>query len=197
MDCDTTGIEPDFAIVKFKKLAGGGYFKIINQVVPEALKNLGYNESQTNDIINYAVGHGTLVGSTAINHHSLESKGFGPEEIKLVETAVANAFDIKFAFNKWSLGEEFCTKMLGFTDEQLNDVSFDMLVALGFSKLDIEATNTFVCGAMTLEGAPHIKEEHLAVFDCANICGRLGKRFLTAESHIHICLLYTSPSPRD
>ena len=186
MDCDTTGIEPDFAIVKFKKLAGGGYFKIINQVVPEALKNLGYNESQTNDIINYAVGHGTLVGSTAINHNSLENKGFGPEEIKLVETAVANAFDIKFAFNKWSLGEEFCTKTLGFTDEQLNDVSFDMLVALGFSKSDIEATNTFVCGAMTLEGAPHIKEEHLPVFDCANICGRLGKRFLSAESHIHM-----------
>ncbi|MAR88006.1 MAG: ribonucleoside-diphosphate reductase, adenosylcobalamin-dependent [Rhodospirillaceae bacterium] len=186
MDCDTTGIEPDFAIVKFKKLAGGGYFKIINQVVPEALKNLGYNESQTNDIINYAVGHGTLVGSTAINHNSLETKGFGPEEIKLVETAVANAFDIKFAFNKWSLGEEFCTKTLGFTDEQLNDVSFDMLVALGFSKSDIEATNTFVCGAMTLEGAPHINEEHLPVFDCANICGRLGKRFLSAESHIHM-----------
>ena len=186
MDCDTTGIEPDFAIVKFKKLAGGGYFKIINQVVPEALKNLGYNESQTNDIINYAVGHGTLVGSTAINHNSLETKGFGPEEIKLVETAVANAFDIKFAFNKWSLGEEFCTKTLGFTDAQLNDVSFDMLVALGFSKSDIEATNTFVCGAMTLEGAPHIKEEHLPVFDCANICGRLGKRFLSAESHIHM-----------
>ena len=186
MDCDTTGIEPDFAIVKFKKLAGGGYFKIINQVVPEALKNLGYTESQTNEIINYAVGHGTLVGSTAINHDSLESKGFGPEEIKLVETAVANAFDIKFAFNKWSLGEEFCTKTLGFTNEQLNDVSFDMLVALGFSKSDIEATNTFVCGAMTLEGAPHIKEAHLSVFDCANICGRIGKRFLSAESHIHM-----------
>lgn len=186
MDCDTTGIEPDFAIVKFKKLAGGGYFKIINQVVPEALKNLGYTESQTNEIINYAVGHGTLVGSTAINHESLESKGFGPDEIKLVETAVANAFDIKFAFNKWSLGEEFCTKTLGFTNEQLNDVSFDMLVALGFSKSDIEATNTFVCGAMTLEGAPHIKEAHLSVFDCANICGRIGKRFLSAESHIHM-----------
>ena len=186
MDCDTTGIEPDFAIVKFKKLAGGGYFKIINQVVPEALKNLGYTANQTNEIIDYAVGHGTLVGSTAINHDSLKSKGFGPEEIKLVETAVANAFDIKFAFNKWSLGEEFCTKTLEFTDEQLNDVSFDMLVALGFSKSDIEATNTFVCGAMTLEGAPHIKEEHLPVFDCANICGRLGKRFLSAESHIHM-----------
>ena len=186
MDCDTTGIEPDFAIVKFKKLAGGGYFKIINQVVPEALQNLGYTENQTNEIIDYAVGHGTLVGSTAINHDSLKSKGFGPEEIKLVETAVANAFDIKFAFNKWSLGEEFCTKTLEFTDEQLNDVSFDMLVALGFSKSEIEATNTFVCGAMTLEGAPHIKEEHLPVFDCANICGRLGKRFLSAESHIHM-----------
>ena len=186
MDCDTTGIEPDFAIVKFKKLAGGGYFKIINQVVPEALVNLGYSESQTKEIINYAVGHGTLVGSSTINHDTLGSKGFGSEEIKLVEAAVANAFDIKFAFNKWSLGEEFCTHTLGFTDEQLNDVSFDMLMALGFSKSDIEITNTFVCGAMTLEGAPHIKEEHLPVFDCANICGRIGKRFLSAESHIHM-----------
>ena len=104
----------------------------------------------------------------------------------MVEAAVANAFDIKFAFNKWSLGEEFCTQTLGFTDEQLNDVSFDMLIALGFSKSDIEITNTFVCGAMTLEGAPHIREEHLPVFDCANICGRIGKRFLSAESHIHM-----------
>jgi ribonucleoside-diphosphate reductase alpha chain len=186
MDCDTTGIEPDFAIVKFKKLAGGGYFKIINQVVPEALTTLGYDAAQTTDIINYALGHGTLIGSSAISHSKLEQKGFGPNELALLETAVANAFDIKFAFNKWSLGEDFCNNVLGFTDEQLNDISFDMLVTLGFSKAEIETTNTFVCGAMTLEGAPHIKEEHLSVFDCANICGRIGKRFLSAESHIHM-----------
>ena len=186
MDCDTTGIEPDFAIVKFKKLAGGGYFKIINQVVPEALTGLGYGESHVTDIINYAVGHGSLVGSRAITHSDLKAKGFGSAEIELVETALANAFDIKFVFNKWSLGEDFCKNVLGFTDEQLNDVSFDMLIALGFSKPEIDATNTFVCGAMTMEGAPHLKEKHLPIFDCANVCGRLGKRFLSAESHIHM-----------
>ncbi|MED5299625.1 MAG: adenosylcobalamin-dependent ribonucleoside-diphosphate reductase, partial [Pseudomonadota bacterium] len=186
MDCDTTGIEPDFAIVKFKKLAGGGYFKIINQVVPEALTNLGYNEYQIQDIVSYAVGHGTLVGSNGLSQEDLEEKGFGREQIDLIENAIANAFDIKFAFNKWTLGEDFCINELGFTDSQLNDVSFDMLSALGFSKDQIEKTNIFVCGAMTLEGAPHLKEDHLPVFDCANICGRLGTRYLSAESHIHM-----------
>jgi ribonucleoside-diphosphate reductase alpha chain len=186
MDCDTTGIEPDFAIVKFKKLAGGGYFKIINQVVPEALTNLGYNEYQIQDIVSYAVGHGTLVGSNGLSQEDLEEKGFGKEQIDLIENAIANAFDIKFAFNKWTLGEDFCINELGFTDSQLNDVSFDMLSALGFSKDQIEKTNIFVCGAMTLEGAPHLKEDHLPVFDCANICGRLGTRYLSAESHIHM-----------
>ena len=186
MDCDTTGIEPDFAIVKFKKLAGGGYFKIINQVVPEALTNLGYNEYQIQDIVSYAVGHGTLVGSNGLSQEDLEEKGFGKEQIDLIENAIANAFDIKFAFNKWTLGEDFCINELGFTDSQLNDVSFDMLSALGFSKNQIDKTNIFVCGAMTLEGAPHLKEDHLPVFDCANICGRLGTRYLSAESHIHM-----------
>ena len=122
MDCDTTGIEPDFAIVKFKKLAGGGYFKIINQVVPEALTNLGYNEYQIQDIVSYAVGHGTLVGSNGLSQEDLEEKGFGKEQIDLIENAIANAFDIKFAFNKWTLGEDFCINELGFTDSQLNDV---------------------------------------------------------------------------
>jgi len=186
MDCDTTGIEPDFAIVKFKKLAGGGYFKIINQVVPEALENLGYNEEQIEDIVSYAVGHGTLLGSDGFSQEDLKDKGFGNEQIDAIESAITNTFDIKFAFNKWTLGEDFCLNGLGFTDSQLNDVSFDMLSALGFSRNQIEQTNIFVCGAMTLEGAPHLKKEHLPVFDCANICGRLGTRYLSAASHIHM-----------
>ena len=186
MDCDTTGIEPDFAIVKFKKLAGGGYFKIINQVVPEALENLGYNEEQIEDIVSYAVGHGTLLGSDGFSQEDLIDKGFGNEQIDAIESAITNTFDIKFAFNKWTLGEDFCLNELGFTDSQLNDVSFDMLSALGFSKNQIEQTNIFVCGAMTLEGAPHLKKDHLPVFDCANICGRLGTRYLSAASHIHM-----------
>jgi ribonucleoside-diphosphate reductase alpha chain len=186
MDCDTTGIEPDFAIVKFKKLAGGGYFKIINHVVPEALRLLGYNEDQIGEITRYAVGHGTLDGAPGINHASLSEKGFGETEIEMLEAAMANAFDIKFAFNKWTLGEAFCTQTLGFSDAQLNDVAFDMLAELGFTKQEIEAANTYVCGAMTVEKAPHLKEEHLPVFDCANVCGRIGTRFLSAESHIRM-----------
>ncbi len=186
MDCDTTGVEPDFALVKFKKLAGGGYFKIINRTVPVALQRLGYSETQIEDMIKYAVGHGTLVGAPGINHQSLAAKGFGEASLATVENALADAFDIKFVFNKWTLGTDFCTDVLGFSEAQLNDMSFDMLTALGFSKSEISAANTYVCGAMTLEGAPHLKDEHLPVFDCANACGRDGKRFLSVESHIRM-----------
>ena len=186
MDCDTTGVEPDFALVKFKKLAGGGYFKIINRTVPAALERLGYAGTEIEDMISYAVGHGTLKGAPAINHRTLAEKGFTDEAIEAIENALADAFDIKFAFNKFSLGVEFCTAVLGFTEAQLDDMSFDMLQGLGFSKDDITEANTYVCGAMTLEGAPHLKDAHLPVFDCANPCGRDGKRFLSTDSHIQM-----------
>ena len=184
MDCDTTGIEPDFAIVKFKKLAGGGYFKIINRVVPEALENMGYDQSQIGDIVNYAVGAGSLKNCQAISVNALKDKGFGEAELAKVEAAMESAFDVKFAFNRYTLGDEFCKDKLGFSDEQLNDFNFNMLEALGFDKDAIEAANLHVCGSMTLEGAPHLKDEHLPVFDCANVCGRIGKRFLSVDSHI-------------
>ncbi len=186
MDCDTTGIEPDFALVKFKKLAGGGYFKIINRAVPEALRTLGYSEAQIAEIEAYAVGHGNFDQAPAINPTSLKGKGFDDEKIAAVNGALKSAFDIKFAFNKWTLGEDFCKETLGLTDEQLDDFSFDMLAALGFTKKEIEAANIHICGAMTLEGAPHLKEEHLPVFDCANPCGKVGKRYLSVESHIRM-----------
>ena len=186
MDCDTTGIEPDFALVKFKKLAGGGYFKIINQAVPEALRTLGYEASQIEKIINYAVGLGTLQDAPALNHAQLRAKGFGDEQIETIEAGLASAFDIKFVFNKWTLGEEFCRSVLKISDEQLNDYGFDLLSFIGFSKADIDRANIHVCGAMTLEGAPGLKDEHLPVFDCANACGRLGKRYLSVESHIRM-----------
>ncbi|RAI35259.1 vitamin B12-dependent ribonucleotide reductase [Rhodoplanes serenus] len=186
MDCDTTGIEPDFALVKFKKLAGGGYFKIINRAVPEALRALGYNAQQIADIEAYAVGRGTLAEAPGINHKALEAKGFTPEVIAKVEKALPTAFDIKFAFNKWTLGEAFCIETLGLAAEDLARPSFDMLGSLGFTKREIEAANVFVCGAMTVEGAPHLKPEHYPVFDCANACGRNGKRFLSVESHIRM-----------
>ena len=186
MDCDTTGIEPDFALVKFKKLAGGGYFKIINQAVPEALRTLGYDATQIEKIINYAVGLGTLQDSPALNHAQLRVKGFGDEQIEKIESGLASAFDIKFVFNKWTLGEDFCKSVLKISDEQLVDYGFDLLSFIGFSKADIDRANIHVCGAMTLEGAPGLKDEHLSVFDCANACGRLGKRYLSVESHIRM-----------
>ena len=186
MDCDTTGIEPDFALVKFKKLAGGGYFKIINRAVPEALRTLGYSEAQIAEIEAYAVGHGNLNQAPGVNPGSLRAKGFTDEKIAALNAALKSAFDIKFVFNKWTLGEDFCKDVLKLTDEQLNDFSFEMLPALGFSKKEIEAANIHVCGAMTLEGAPFLKAEHLPVFDCANPCGKIGKRYLSVESHIRM-----------
>jgi ribonucleoside-diphosphate reductase alpha chain len=186
MDCDTTGIEPDFALVKFKKLAGGGYFKIINRAVPEALRTLGYSEAEIAEIEAYAVGHGTLAQAPAINHTTLKAKGFTDEAIAKIEKALPTAFDIKFAFNKWTLGEDFCRDALGISAEDLVSPTFDLLAALGFGKREIEAANVHVCGAMTVEGAPHLKAEHYAVFDCANPCGRTGKRYLSVESHIRM-----------
>ncbi|MEM9426296.1 MAG: vitamin B12-dependent ribonucleotide reductase [Pseudomonadota bacterium] len=184
MDCDTTGIEPDFALVKFKKLAGGGYFKIINRSVPAALETLGYSSSQIEEIVSYAVGHGTIGNAPGINHTTLIGHGFGKAELDKIEAALPSAFDIRFVFNQWTLGEEFCTGTLGIPAEKLTDPSFDLLRHLGFSKQDIEAANDHVCGTMTLEGAPFLKEEHYPVFDCANPCGKKGKRFLSVESHI-------------
>ena len=162
MDCDTTGIEPDFALVKFKKLAGGGYFKIINQAVPEALRTLGYGEAEIAEIEAYAVGHGTLAQAPAINHATLKAKGFTDPVLRKLDEALKTAFDIKFVFNRWTLGEQFLTATLGIEADKLMDPAFDLLVHLGFSKKDIEAANEHGCGAMTLEGAPHLAEEHLA-----------------------------------
>jgi ribonucleoside-diphosphate reductase alpha chain len=186
MDCDTTGIEPDFALVKFKKLAGGGYFKIINRAVPEALRVLGYTPAEIAEIEAYAVGHGSLGQAPGINHTTLKAKGFDDEAIAKVEKALPTAFDIKFVFNKWTLGEDFIREKLGIPAEQLASPTFDLLAALGFGKREIEAANVHVCGAMTVEGAPHLKPAHYPVFDCANPCGRTGKRYLSVESHIRM-----------
>jgi len=185
MDCDTTGIEPDFAIVKFKKLAGGGYFKIVNQSVEKALVKLGYSQKKIEDIEKYSKGHGTLIGCPAINPNSLKEKGFTDEKIREIDKMLDSVFDIKFAFNKWTIGEEFCHK-LGFSDAQINSPSFDMLAALDFTKEEIERANNYVCGTMMIEGAPHIKERHLPVFDTANKCGRNGKRYIPYMAHIRM-----------
>lgn len=186
MDCDTTGIEPDFALVKFKKLAGGGYFKIINRAVPGALARLGYSPAEVEEIVAYAVGHGSLGNAPGINQTALIGHGFGPEEIAKVETALPTAFDIRFVFNQWTLGEAFCRDVLGIPEEKLRDPSFDLLRSLGFTRAQIDAANLHVCGTMTLEGAPHLKPAHYAIFDCANACGKIGTRYLSVDSHIRM-----------
>ena len=186
MDCDTTGIEPDYALVKFKQLAGGGHFKIINRAVPQALAALGYNQDETEEIVRYAVGRGTLDGAPAINHETLAERGFPKSVIDRIEAELEQAFEISFAFNKWTLGDDFCRKVLNLDVNDLANPSLNILNAIGFSEKEIAAANNYVCGAMTLEGAPYLKPDHLPVFDCANPCGRIGKRALSAEAHIRM-----------
>jgi len=186
MDCDTTGIEPDFALVKFKKLAGGGYFKIINASVPAALERLGYTPEQISRITDYCKGTGTLRGAPHINHQTLRAKGIDDKALERVESALGSAFEIKFAFSRHNLGDGFLTKTLDVDAASLDDWSFDLLTHLGFTPDQIRAANEYCCGTMTIEGAPDLKEEHYAVFDCANRCGNKGKRFIAYEGHINI-----------
>jgi ribonucleoside-diphosphate reductase alpha chain len=186
MDCDTTGIEPDFALVKFKKLAGGGYFKIINASIPPALTRLGYAPRQVEDIVRYCRGAGTLQGCPHVNRVSLAAKGFTDDGFRRVEAQLPTAFDLSFAFNRWVLGDEFCKEKLKLSQEQLEAPGFDLLTALGFTRDQVAQANDYVCGTMTIEGALHLKPEHYPVFDCANKCGRTGKRFLSTEAHIRM-----------
>jgi ribonucleoside-diphosphate reductase alpha chain len=186
MDCDTTGIEPDFALVKFKKLAGGGYFKIINQTVPLALRTLGYDEAAVSRIVSHAVGHGSLAAAPAINHQTLAARGFAAGDLQRLDQAIATAFDIRFVFTRYNLGDSFCRDVLGLDASQLEDPRLDILARLGFTRSDIAAANVHACGTMSVEHAPDLRSEHLTVFDCANICGRDGTRYLSAESHIRM-----------
>jgi ribonucleoside-diphosphate reductase alpha chain len=187
MDCDTTGIEPDFALVKFKKLAGGGYFKIVNQSVDAALHRLGYSDEQIAAIETYAKGTGTLFEAPHINRATLKAKGFDDDAVARVEASLVGAFELPFVFNKYVLGEEFCKDKLGLTDEQLNDWNFSLLRdGLGFSTQQIEEASAHICGRMTLEGAPELKDEHLAVFDCATPCGKYGTRYIRPVAHIEM-----------
>jgi ribonucleoside-diphosphate reductase alpha chain len=183
MDCDTTGVEPDFALVKFKKLSGGGYFKIINQSVPAALKNLGYTTAESLAIEQYAVGAASFENAPFVNNKTLAEKGFTAAEIEKLNGAARSAFEIAFIFNRFTLGDA-CMQRLGFTEEEYSDWSFNLLEAIGYSEDEILAANDYVCGTMTIEGAPLLKPEHLAVFDCANKCGKKGERYIHAHGHI-------------
>ena len=184
MDCDTTGVEPDFALVKFKKLAGGGYFKIINLSIPPALERLGYNKDQISEIIKYAKGSGSLTGCPYINPESLKAKGFTDEILSKLEKALPSVFELGFAFNKYTIGADFLVKKLGISEDLINEWDFDLLSHLGFSKQEISTANDYVCGTMTVEGAPFLKFEHYPVFDCASKCGKKGTRFIRPMAHI-------------
>ena len=186
MDCDTTGVEPDFALVKFKKLAGGGYFRIVNESMPGALRRLGYNAEQVEAITAYCAGTGRLTGAPHVNRESLAALGFGPTLLDSIDAALPSAFDITFAFNKYALGADFCRDVLGFTDAQLNDPTFGVLDGLGFTRAQVIQANDHIVGRMTIEGAPHLREEHYAVFDCANRCGKYGTRYIEPMAHVRM-----------
>ncbi len=185
MDCATTGVEPDFALVKFKKLAGGGYFRIANEAIPKALENLGYNEEEMKDILDYAKGTADITNAPHVNSASLKAKGFNDDDIVNLNRALKGAFEIKFAFNVWTLGED-CLKHVGFKPEEYNVHDFHMLKALGYNEEQIEEANQYVCGAMTIEGAPHLKLEDYPVFDTANKNGKKGVRFIHFMGHVRM-----------
>jgi ribonucleoside-diphosphate reductase alpha chain len=184
MDCDTTGVEPDFALVKFKKLAGGGYFKIVNESVPRALRALGYDEKQIQDIIIYVRGTQSLSGVPHVNRDTLRDRGLTAAEIERVERALPGALNLAGAFNLHVLGED-ALRRLGYQPAAA-PAGDHLLAALGFTSAEVATANDVVCGAMTLEGAPHLAEEHLPVFDCANRCGRRGTRFIQPMGHVRM-----------
>jgi ribonucleoside-diphosphate reductase alpha chain len=183
MDCDTTGVEPDFALVKFKKLAGGGYFKIANQSVAPALRHLGYDENQIKEVVEYIVGTSSIDGAPHINRESLTEKGFDEDDLAKLDKALPSVFELKHAFNVFTFGEQTLQR-LGFGVDEYTGWDFNLLKALGFTSSQIEEANDHICGRKTIEGAPHVKEEHLAVFDTANRNGKYGERFIHHNGHI-------------
>jgi len=190
MDCDTTGVEPDFALVKFKKLAGGGYFKIANASLRPALSALGFSDDEVQDILRHVLGtlslDAPLPGKAGTFEAHLRDRGLIDEDLARVAAALPGVFELPFAFNAWTLGDEG-VKRLGFDPEQVKaNPEFDMLRAVGLTGRQIEELNRVICGAQTVEGAAHLKGEHLPVFDCANRCGRTGTRFIAPEGHIRM-----------
>ena len=186
MDCDTTGIEPDFALVKFKKLAGGGYFKIVNQTVPRALNRLGYSQREVQEIVAYISGTNTLLVAPHVNRRTLKEKGLTDAELAKVEAAVPGVFDLDSAFAAWIIGEDAYERLGATKTRAAGGARFSLLEYLGFSREQIDEAQDVVIGRMTIEGAPHLRSEHYAVFDCANRCGKIGTRFLAPMSHVRM-----------
>ncbi len=198
MDCDTTGVEPDFALTKFKKLAGGGYFKIANQSVRPALLSLGYTEDQAAEILRWVMGtldldvpmpddDGKIAGDPSTFRDYLVDQGYTADDLATVMAQLPTVFELQFGFTAWNMPEHVLERC-GTTDVvQLRERgNFDGLAALGLTPPQITTLNRLVCGTQTIEGAPHLRDEHLAIFDCANRCGPMGERFIAAEGHIQM-----------
>src|SRR5689334_21279135 len=183
MDCGTTGVEPDFALVKYKKLAGGGYFKVVNQSVPGALRKLGYSATEIQEIVAYVTGTNTLLAAPNVNRRTLKERGLTDADLAKAEAALPGIFELDQAFAPWVLGED-AYERLGITKEHRSQPkhgkSFSFLQHLGFTKAEIEEAQDTIIGRMTIEGAPYLKPSHYPVFDCANRCGKIGQRFLAA-----------------
>lgn len=186
MDCDTTGVEPDFALVKFKKLAGGGFFKIINRSIPPALRKLGYGEDRVEEIIRYCVGHGTLAGAPGVSAESLAAKGFSREVLARIDAALETAISLSSVMGPFTLGGDFLSRVLGIPEVTYSLPGFDLLRHLGYSEREIEEAELYACGTMTIEGAPHLRTEHLPVFDTANPSGKIGKRSIAWTAHVEM-----------
>ncbi|MEZ4288468.1 MAG: vitamin B12-dependent ribonucleotide reductase [Polyangiales bacterium] len=185
MDCDTTGIEPDFALVKFKKLAGGGYFKIVNQSVPQALERLGYTQAQVADIVSFVTGTNTFTGAPHAGRKFLLEQGLNERDIEKAEKALRGVFDVGSALAPWVLGTETYER-LEIPASKYGAPGFNLLRHWGLKDSQIAEMNDVVIGRMTIEGAPHLRAEHLPVFDCANRCGKTGQRFLAPMAHVHM-----------
>ena len=198
MDCDTTGVEPDFALTKFKKLAGGGYFKIANQSIRPALAALGYETNEIDEILTWIMGSlnldipmptadGTMSADEGtLREFLVNGAGYKGEDLVTLENLLPTVFEIQFAFSAWSM-PEYVLEGIGVDPEEArNDPSFNGLQALGLTDAQIKILNRLVCGTQTAEGAPHLRETDLAVFDCANRCGPMGKRFIAAEGHLRM-----------
>jgi ribonucleoside-diphosphate reductase alpha chain len=186
MDCDTTGVEPDFSLVKFKKLAGGGYFKIINGSIPPALARLGYPEEQAGEIVRYCLGHGSLDAAPGVSSEKLRARGFTDAAIEKVNSSLASAFSLGFSFTPGVLGKDFLADTLKIPETTFGQAGFSLLTWLGFSEKEIAEANQYACGTMTIEGAPHLKPEHYAVFDTASPNGTLGTRAIPWKAHIEM-----------
>ena len=143
------------------------------------------SKSADQDIIKYVIGSMSLNDSPFINSETLKDKGLNDQDIENIEGSLPGAFEIQHAFNVFVLGEE-AMQRLGISEEDYTSFDFNLLETLGFTKTEIAEANKHICGTQTIEGAPHLKDSDLDVFDCANKCGKDGERFIHYMGHVRM-----------